>query len=161
MLSGPISGTPSAPRWSPPLDPQPQVNTEDTWVPLSPLPLRTLPRSSTLLQSGPASGLQQPGPRSGEVRTFTYNAGHQVVICKACESCIIPGERSIIRHLREQPHRLKGNELKEVTARLLTYRLRPESELQEYRPSEGGRPCPAIEGLPVFGGFRYIAEDGC
>ena len=39
---------------------------------------------------------------------FTYNPIHQVIICHACRSCLVPGPRGQRRHVQAEPHRLMG-----------------------------------------------------
>jgi predicted metal-binding protein len=41
-----------------------------------------------------------------------YNSDHQVLVCKFCQTCVMPSRKSIEKHLRSQPHRLTGQTLK-------------------------------------------------
>jgi hypothetical protein len=65
---------------------------------------------------------------------FSYNPIHKVTICHVCKSCIVPGATSQERHLRAQPHRLLGDELKATIELLSSYDLRSVAGLREHKP---------------------------
>src|SRR4051794_31406356 len=81
-----------------------------------------------------------------------YDAGHKVVVCRACGTCLIPKVSSWKSHLRAEPHRMVGNELKLTVEALLSYDLRPVEELRQWRPDRT-QPCRPIEDLAVFNGY--------
>lgn len=90
---------------------------------------------------------------------FSYNPTHKVVICHICRSCIIPGASSQERHLRAQPHRLLGDELKATAELLNSYDLRSVAELREHKPRLGDK-CQAIKHLASYNGF-YCLHPQC
>jgi hypothetical protein len=90
---------------------------------------------------------------------FLYNSDHQVVVCHLCRSCIVPGRQSFERHLRADPHRLLGAELKASLELLLSHRLKTAAELKETKPKTEDA-CPVIDGLECYSGFRCL-QTGC
>ncbi|KAJ8066707.1 hypothetical protein OCU04_004100 [Sclerotinia nivalis] len=108
-----------------------------------------------------------PGPFSGSFTTslpskvasssssmaseLAYNVTHQVLICTRCQTCIIPGARSIERHLRNQPHHLSGDVLKAQLTYTNTLTLKTKEELREQKPPNG---TPQLEHLKAFRGFE-------
>jgi hypothetical protein len=90
---------------------------------------------------------------------FSYNPVHQVVVCHVCKSCIIPGCSSQERHLRAEPHRLSGEELKTTVQLLSSYNLRTVEELREHKPRIEDQ-CQVIEHLACYGGF-YCLQPEC
>ncbi len=85
--------------------------------------------------------------------TFVFNAAHHVVVCRSCESCIAPGQVSLERHLRREPHYLVGRVLESTVAYLLTLDLRPLTELRAHKPEDGGAP---VEHLKTQRGYRCM-----
>ena len=65
---------------------------------------------------------------------LAYNPLHQVLVCKGCQTCIIPGTASIKRYLRAYPHCLLGQVLKTHLAYAQTLTLRTVQELREQKP---------------------------
>ena len=43
---------------------------------------------------------------------LVYDSGHQVVVCKHCQTCIGPSRTSIKQHLQKKPYQLTGQTLK-------------------------------------------------
>jgi hypothetical protein len=89
---------------------------------------------------------------------FSYNSVHQVVVCYICYSYIVPGPRSQEYHLRAEPHRLLGQELKTTLELLGTYRLRTLEELKQLKPRVEDE-CQVIKHLVVYDGFRCLQAD--
>jgi len=81
----------------------------------------------------------------------SYNSAHRVVVCRTCHSCILPGRPSQEYHLRAEPHRLLGQELRTALALLETYSLRTLRELEQHRP-RAEDDCLAIEHLEARAG---------
>jgi len=80
---------------------------------------------------------------------------------------IVPGDRQIDcgngyrsqeYHLRAEPHRLLGQELKTTLELLGTYSLRTLGELKKYKPRVEDK-CQVIEHLAVYSGFYYLQSD--
>jgi hypothetical protein len=69
---------------------------------------------------------------------LAYNALHQVVICRRCQTCIGPAQASITQHLRAEPHRLRGLALKAQRAYTDSLALRTLAELQSQKPANQG-----------------------
>jgi hypothetical protein len=90
---------------------------------------------------------------------FLYNSDHRVVVCHLCRSCIVPGRQSFERHLRADPHRLLGAELKASVELLLSYRLKTADELRETKPKTEDE-SQAIDGLECYSGF-ICPQTGC
>jgi hypothetical protein len=86
---------------------------------------------------------------------FPYDPTHQVVVCRACKSCIIPGRHSQERHLRAKPHRLSGSALKETVHLLSSYDLRAVAELREHKPRPRDE-CQPVEHLASYSGFSCL-----
>jgi hypothetical protein len=86
---------------------------------------------------------------------FSYNPIHRVAICHIYKSCIIPGAHSQERHLRAQPHRLLGDELKATVQLLSSYNLRSIAELREYKPRPEDR-YQIIEHLVSYNGVYCL-----
>lgn len=92
--------------------------------------------------------------------TFAYDADHRVVVCRACGTCLAAKATGWRRHLRADPHRMRGDELKATVELLSSYSLRPPEELRQWRP-ERTRPCRAIDGLRVYVGYRCACAADC
>ncbi|KAH7111680.1 hypothetical protein B0J13DRAFT_461801 [Dactylonectria estremocensis] len=90
---------------------------------------------------------------------FLYDPDHRVVVCRPCGTCLVPKAASWRSHLRAEPHRMRGDELRTTIELLLSYDLRPVEELRQWRPDRT-RPCRPIEGLAVFAGY-CCTRDGC
>ena len=89
---------------------------------------------------------------------FIYNSDHQVVVCRQCETCLIPRQASFTNHLRAKPHWLRGDELK-ATIRLLSgHTLRSVGQLQQQRPDRTS-PCKPIAGLATYTGYYCCCAD--
>lgn len=84
---------------------------------------------------------------------FVFDAAHHVVVCRSCESCIVPGQASIERHLRREPHYLVGGLLKSTVAYLLNLDLKPLAELRAHKPEDGGVP---VKHLKTHKGYRCL-----
>ncbi|KAG4427194.1 hypothetical protein IFR05_017323, partial [Cadophora sp. M221] len=82
-----------------------------------------------------------------------YNSTHQVVVCRRCQTCLVPRQSSVERHLRGEPHRLLGPALKAHLAYIDALTLRDLETLKGARPKE---PVAPIEDLPVHAGFRCL-----
>ena len=89
------------------------------------------------------------------MRFFSYDSVHQVVVCHTCHSCNVPGHRSQGYHLRAEPHRLLGQELKTTLELLSTYSLRTLGELKQHKPRVEDK-CQVIEHLAVYDGFYCL-----
>ena len=61
---------------------------------------------------------------SSSLGDLAYDASHCVVVCRRCQSCLVPGSGSVERHLRGAPHRLLSEELKALVAYATALRLR-------------------------------------
>ena len=84
---------------------------------------------------------------------LVYNPIYEVVVCKQCQSCVIPGAASIQRHLRANPHRLLCHVLKAHLDYTNALDLRSLEELRETKPA--GR-CPALQHLRVYNGYLCL-----
>ena len=84
---------------------------------------------------------------------LVYNPIHQVVVCRRCQTCLVPRQSSVERHLRGEPHRLLGPALKAHLAYIDALTLRDLETLKRDRPKE---PVTPIEHLPVHAGFRCL-----
>ncbi|KAH7385145.1 hypothetical protein BKA64DRAFT_581999, partial [Cadophora sp. MPI-SDFR-AT-0126] len=84
---------------------------------------------------------------------LVYNPTHQVVVCRRCQTCLVPRQSSIERHLRGEPHRLLGPALKAHLAYIDGLTLRDLETLKRDRPRESVDP---IEYLPIHAGFRCL-----
>jgi hypothetical protein len=84
---------------------------------------------------------------------LVYSPLHQVVVCKWCQTCVIPGAASIKRHLRAQPHCLLGQVLKTHLASTQALSLKTVQELREQKPS--GRVL-QLDYLRVYDGFQCL-----
>lgn len=82
-----------------------------------------------------------------------YDASHRVVVCRRCQSCLVPGGGSVERHLRGAPHRLLGEELKALVAYATALKLRDVSALKREKPRE---PVAPLEHLQIRPGFRCL-----
>ncbi|KAH6960097.1 hypothetical protein BKA56DRAFT_662594 [Ilyonectria sp. MPI-CAGE-AT-0026] len=91
--------------------------------------------------------------------TLRYDPEHRVIVCQPCGTCLVPKAASWRSHLRAEPHRMRGDELRTTIELLLSYDLRPVDELRQWRPDRT-RPCRPIEGLAVFTGYCCM-RDGC
>ena len=90
---------------------------------------------------------------------FYYNATHQVVVCQACQSGILPGARSQERHLRAQRHRLSGAVLQATLQQLRGYELRTVDQLRQ-ATRQPGYSCPTLPHLASYAGLRCL-QDQC
>ena len=109
---------------------------------------------------GSISGSSRPTRRlclAGFVSTMSldlvYNSTHQVVVCRRCQTCIVPSESSVTRHLRAEPHRLLGPALKAHLAYVDGLTLRDLETLKRQRPRE---PVAPIQHLSIHAGFRCL-----
>jgi Lhr-like helicase len=84
---------------------------------------------------------------------LAYNPLHQVLVCKGCQTCIIPGAASVERHLRAHPHCLLGQVLKTHLAYAQTLTLRTVQELREQKPQSE---VVKLDHLKVFDGFQCL-----
>ena len=84
---------------------------------------------------------------------FTYNSEHQVIICQAYQTCLIPQKTSWIRHLRALPHQLLGTILKTTIQLLEGYNLKTEDQLRQDKPTI---PCNRIQGLEIYSGYYCL-----
>ncbi|KAH9203356.1 hypothetical protein DL95DRAFT_320873, partial [Leptodontidium sp. 2 PMI_412] len=84
---------------------------------------------------------------------LVYNPTHQVVVCRRCQTCLVPSQSSVERHLRGEPHRLLGPALKAHLTYIDALTLRDLETLKRDRPRE---PVAPIEHLPVHAGFRCL-----
>ena len=89
---------------------------------------------------------------------FLYNKEHQVMVCQPCTTCLIPSDggpgseirsRPWVRHLRGEPHRLRGPALQAAIGFLSSYELQEGEELRRRRPDRR-KPCRPIQGLATF-----------
>jgi len=44
---------------------------------------------------------------------FPYDEDHEVIVCMACGTCLGDGKSSWERQLRAEPHRMKGEQLRQ------------------------------------------------
>jgi hypothetical protein len=84
---------------------------------------------------------------------LAYNALHQVVICRRCQTCIGPAQASITQHLRAEPHRLRGLALKAQRAYTDSLALRTLAELQSQKPANQGL---LLRDLRAYGGYYCL-----
>jgi hypothetical protein len=92
------------------------------------------------------------------VDDFVYNPDHRVIVCRRCKTCLIPKVTSWKSHLRAEPHRMRGQELRTVVELFSSYQLRSVDELRQQKPDRT-RPCWRIEGLACFGGQHCTHGD--
>lgn len=86
---------------------------------------------------------------------FSYNPVHQVVVCHAFKFCIITRRSRQERHLRAEPHRLSGEELKTTLKLLNSHKLRIVRELKGHQPGIKDR-CRVIKDLACYSGFYRL-----
>jgi hypothetical protein len=67
-------------------------------------------------------------------QSFVYNAAHQVVVCRDCQTYVVPTAAGRENHLRAAPHCLRGEALKTTMELLSSYRLRTAAELKQGKP---------------------------
>ena len=79
-----------------------------------------------------------------------------MIVCKPCETCIVPGRRNQERHLRAQPHRLLGAELKATIEYFDGLDLKTAEQLG--LDTSRGVIAP-IKHLKVHDGFRCLLGD--
>lgn len=91
---------------------------------------------------------------------FAYDPDHRVIVCRICETCLIPKRTSWKSHLRAEPHQMKGETLRSTVEQLSSYELRPVEELRQWRPDRK-RPCQPVKGLAVYGGYICTEDDKC
>lgn len=93
--------------------------------------------------------------------SFAYSADHQVIVCRPCGTCLVPKATSWRRHLRAEPHRMRGDELRLTVEQFSSYELRPAKELRQRR-ADRKKPCQPIEGLVMYKGYICTCtEAGC
>lgn len=63
-----------------------------------------------------------------------YNSDHQVLVCKSCQTCVRPSQKSVEKHLRSKPHRLIGQSLKSYLNYSNSLELRSLESLQQKKP---------------------------
>jgi hypothetical protein len=90
---------------------------------------------------------------------FSYDLVHQVIVCKDCCSCIIPGRASQERHLRAAPHQQSGDVLKATLQLFSSYNLRTIKELRSNKPKAEDKVA-RIQDLAIYNGFRCL-QSGC
>jgi hypothetical protein len=90
---------------------------------------------------------------------FSYNAAHQVLVCRDCKTCVVPTATGRENHLRAAPHHLRGETLKTTRELLSSYRLRTATELKQGKPGTTDH-CARIEGLEIYDGYRCL-QPGC
>jgi hypothetical protein len=84
--------------------------------------------------------------------SFTYDPDHRVIVCRPCGTCLVPKPTSWKRHLRAEPHRMRGDKLRLSIEQLSSYSLRPVDELRQWR-ADRKQPCRPIEGLTIYEGY--------
>jgi hypothetical protein len=87
---------------------------------------------------------------------FYYDRTHQVIVCKPCKTCIVPGRPNQERYLRAQPHHLLGAELKAAIKYLNGLNLKTAEQLGLNKPT--GVVAPILY-LKVHNDFRCLLED--
>jgi hypothetical protein len=87
---------------------------------------------------------------------LSYHRTHGVVVCKPCKTCIVPGRPNQERHLRAQPHRLLGAELKAASEYLDGLDLKTAEQLGLDKPTGVVAPIPHLK---VHDGFRCLLGD--
>jgi hypothetical protein len=92
--------------------------------------------------------------------SFTYDPDHRVIVCRLCGTCLVPKPTSWKRHLRAEPHRMRGDELRLSIEQLSSYSLRPVDELRLWR-ADRKRPYRSIEGLTIYEGYICCINAGC
>ena len=90
---------------------------------------------------------------SSSLGDLASDGSHHVVVCRRCQSCLVPGGGSVERHLRGAPHRLLGEELKSLVADATALKLRDVSALKRKKPREHVAP---LEQLQIQPGFRCL-----
>lgn len=93
-----------------------------------------------------------------ELDSFLYNLHHRVVVCWPCGTCLVPKATSWKSHLRAEPHRMGGDELRSTVELFASYDLRPVEELRQWR-ADKTRPCRPIKGLTVFNSYHCTHGD--
>ena len=84
---------------------------------------------------------------------LVYDSGHQVVVCKRCQTCIGPSRTSIEQHLRKKPHRLTGQTLKSYLEYTDSLALQPLEYLRDQKPASGGL---AVKHLKLWTGYHCL-----
>ena len=85
---------------------------------------------------------------------FPYVAAYGVLLCRECETCLLPVRTSQERHLRKPPHNLKGPELRALLDLFATHELKPPGQV-----ALPDAPCTAIEGLRRHAAFACTLCD--
>lgn len=93
-------------------------------------------------------------------QSFVYNEAHKVIVCRTCRTCIGARPEAQERHLRSQPHQLRGEALKAALALLSGYTLRSNEELQANKPAASTQH-PAIEHLAIYRGWYCVQDTAC
>jgi hypothetical protein len=84
---------------------------------------------------------------------LAYDSGHQVVVCKRCQTCIGPSRTSIEQHLQKKPHRLIGQTLKSYLEYTDSLALRPLENLRDQKPANGGL---TVKHLKLWTGYHCL-----
>ena len=89
--------------------------------------------------------------------SFPYLQPYGVVLCVACQTCLLPSRSSQERHLRQPPHHYKGSQLQSLLDLFGTYKLKPPGEVVRPAPPR----CRAIEGLRCYPAFTCCLCHDC
>jgi hypothetical protein len=84
---------------------------------------------------------------------LVYDSGHQVIVCKRCQTCVGPTRTSIEQHLRKKPHRLIGRTLKSYLEYTDSLVLRPLEYLRDQKPANSNL---AVKYLKLWTGYHCL-----
>ena len=151
-----------------PLYPNPSIRSRRDFGERTPMrPLRARPRT---VKARPVKARQNPplfyvSPTAPPIPhiaaqlrplgMFTYNPIHQVIICHACRSCLVPGPRGQRRHVQAEPHRLMGAALQAQLQVFSGYQLRTVEQLQQLKPQPGSQ-CAELPHLESYEGLLCL-----
>lgn len=80
----------------------------------------------------------------------SYLSEWRVILCKLCGYCLRPEKEALKRHLRQHPHDMRGEGLRNLVEMLLSHGPRPMDEELERWPVD------TVPGLSVYDGFRCL-----
>lgn len=96
--------------------------------------------------------------------TFHHNPEHGVIVCRQCETCLMPRESSWVGHLRIRPHHMKGEHLVRTLEHFHSFGNF--SSVDDLRQRAAARrrqdqPCRPVDGLALYEGFICTCTATC
>ncbi|KIS66244.1 uncharacterized protein UMAG_05977 [Mycosarcoma maydis] len=98
------------------------------------------------------------------IDNFVYNAEHGVIICRQCETCLVPRKTSWVGHLRIRPHHMKGELLVRTIEHLSSFGHL--SSINDLRQRAAARrrqrqPCRPLDSIALYKGYMCICAEAC